>query len=712
LPVEVEVEKERKVSMRSVSREEFLKVCREFLDEVEKELVKVARRLGMSCDLEHYYRTDSPEYRLLTQATFIELWKKGLIYEGFRPTNWCPVCRTTIADAEVEYREDDAQLCYIRFERKGGGDLIVATTRPELLGSCKALIFNPEDERYADLEGSRAKVPIYQHVVPILSHPYAKPEFGTGLAMICSYGDYADIRLFKELNLEPLMLINADGRMNSNAGPYAGLTVEEARRRILEDLKDGGLLTKVETIKHRVPICWRSKNPIEFIFMEEYYLKQFEFLDELRKVVNEIEFYPPESKQVLMNWMNSISSDWPISRRRFYGTEVPVWYCARCGKSYLSGPDRYYQPWKEGCPVERCECGSTEFRGDDRTLDTWMDSSLTQLYILRYKRNEDLFDKAFPCSLRPQGVDIVRSWLYYSILRTYQLLGKPAFEKVRVSGMGLDEKGEAMHKSKGNVIYPEPFLREYGADAFRLWGAMEAKLGADYRFSRERLAGTFKFLTKLWNIARFISAFPYVKEDFELAYSDRMILAELNRLIATCQEGYDQMDFFLPATAIRRFAWSVFADHYLECVKARAYNGGRGYSSEAQRGAWYTLHACLETLLKLLAPICPFITDALWRELYGRESIHLQPFPKERAEWKDEEAGRLLEPFIRFNSAIWKYKKRRRISLRTPVKRACGPASLAPLKADLQAMHEIDELTFGEPPAGLVKLEEGIYVGD
>jgi valyl-tRNA synthetase len=275
----------------------------------------------------------------------------------------------------------------------------------------------------------------------------------------------------------------------------------------------------------------------------------------------------------------------------------------------------------------------------------------------------------------------------------------------------LDEKGEAMHKSRGNVIYPEPFLEKYGADAFRLWGALEAKLGADYRFSQERLAGTFKFLTKLWNIARFISGFPQVEKDFELLYTDKMILAELNRLITTCRAGYDQMDFFLPATAIRKFTWSIFADHYLECIKARAYNENGSYKLRAQRGAWYALHACLENLLRLLAPICPFITDALWRELYGKESVHAQQFPEERSEWEDK-AGELLKPFIQFNSAIWRYKKLKGIALRAHIKRVYGPESLAPLEADLQAMHRIDELIFGKPPAGLVKLTEGVYVSD
>lgn len=557
LPVEVEVEKLHNLSAHEVPRDKFIELCREFLDKVEHEILDAALRMGMSCDLTPYYRTDSPEYRCVTQSIFIDLWNKGLIYEDDRPTNWCPVCRTTIADAEIEYSESPTELYYIKFKLENGEDAPIATTRPELLCSCAAVIFNPADTRYTSLEGRYAIVPIYERKVPISSHGYAKAEFGTGLVMVCSFGDYSDVRIFRELQLKPTIAIDINGQMNENAGPYKGLTVTEARRKIVEDLKKAGLLVKVEKTAHRMPMCWRSKNPIEFISMPEYYLKQLEVVDNLKETADSIEFHPAESKQLLINWINSITADWPISRRRYYGTEIPAWYCKKCRKPYLPKPGRYYQPWREKPPVKKCECGTTEFVGETRTFDTWMDSSNSQLYVIGCGWNPKLFKKTFPCSLRPQGVDIVRTWLHYSILKTYQLLGKQAFRHVRLSGMGLNEKGEAMHKSKGNVVYPDPIFRQYGVDAFRLWGASEARLGSDYRFSEERLNGASKFITKLWNIARFISSFPQAEKPYRLADLDRMILAELNRLIEECKCGYDQMDFFIPSTAIRDFAWNV-----------------------------------------------------------------------------------------------------------------------------------------------------------
>ncbi len=325
-----------------------------------------------------------------------------------------------------------------------------------------------------------------------------------------------------------------------------------------------------------------------------------------------------------------------------------------------------------------------------------MDSSISQLYVLGYKRDDTLFQKAFPCTLRPQGADIVRTWLYYSILRTYQLFSTPAFKHVRISGMGLDEHGEAMHKSKGNIIWPEPYLEKYGADAFRLWGASEAKLGSNYRFSRERLEGSFRFLTKLWNVARFISGFPVENSGFKLTPLDKMILSELYQLVKECELGFEEMDFFIPANAIRNFVWNIFADHYVEAVKARAYNMDKTFKDEEQAGAWETLHVCLKTVLKLLAPICPFLTEAIWCRVYSTQSIHLESFPEPREEWVSE-YGQFTKQFMDLNSTIWKYKKSRNMALNEKLKTVYAPKVLEPFHADLKAMHKIENLMFGEP---------------
>ncbi len=684
LPVEIYTEKTYGISMREASREKFIELCSHALDDLEADMIKIMKRMGLSGDFENYYRTDSEEYRKLTQATFIELWNRGLIYTATRPNNYCWECGTTLADAEVEYEELPAKLVYIKFKvKEDGSDLIIATTRPELLTACRAVLVNPEDERYTHLHGKHAIVPIYGQEVEIIPHPAAKPEFGTGAVMICSYGDYTDVLLFRELGLKEVVAIGEDGRMTEAAGKYAGMKVEEAREAIIEDLKSMGLITKVENIVHRTPICERSKTPIEIIPMKEYYLKQLDFSQELLKLTDKMKFHPQHHKRLLIDWINSLRIDWPISRRRYYATEIPVWYCAKCGEPHVPEPGKYYRPWRDKAPFEKCrKCGSTEFIGETRTFDTWMDSSISPLFITRYTKDKKFFKETYPTGIRPQGKDIVRTWLYYTVLRCYQLTGKPPFKHVWIGGMGLDEHGEKMSKSKGNVIDPIPILEKYGADTFRYWSAQEASLGEDFRISEQRIAGAGKFLTKLWNIARYVSIFP-IPRTAELTATDKWILAELTSAIKKSLRGYREFNFFIPATVIRDFTWNIFADHYIEMSKPRAY--GSGFKKSEQKAAWYTLHQVLRNILLMLAPITPFITDEIWRKLYSKKSIHLQGFPKPKWSTRYTKYTPLIQEF---NSKVWGEKKTRGISLKEPIDIPV-PKELRPFKRDLEAMHNI-----------------------
>ncbi len=723
LPVEVQTEKTFNISMHETPREEFLEKCEEVLKESGDVSLDTFKKLGLSCNawnVEHRiggrYETDDPEYRRLTQETFIELWKKGLIYEDEKTTNYCPVCQTTISDAEVDYEEEKATLNYIRFRvKEKGEEIIIATTRPELLCSCRIVIFNPEDERYQHLKGKHAVVPIYGHEVEIQSHPYAKPEFGSGLVMVCSFGDYSDVRLLRELNIDPVYAIDKRGRMNENAGKYRGLLVQEAREGIVGDLKAQGLLVKQEDIIQRRPVCWRSKNPIEFVPMKEFYLKQIEFRDDILKMADQMKFFAPESRQILIDWINSINIDWVISRRRYYGTEIPLWYCTNCDYIFVPELGRYYQPWREKPPIEKCpKCGNSQFRGEERTFDTWFDSANSEIYILGYFWDKAFFQRHFPCTLRPQGKEIVRNWLYFTTLKAHLLLGKAPFKDVWIHMHVVDEGGRKMSKSEGNVIDPQEALKRYGGEAFRIWSCLEGNITkGDIRCSFERIEGTSKFLTKLWNIARFISSFPQVKEDYELATLDKLMLGELNRLIGECRLGYEDMDVYLPANALRAFTWSLLADHYMEAVKSRAYNRQGKFDERHQRGAWYALHACLETILKLLAPLCPFVTEALWRELYSPESIHIQPFPEEKPQWRSE-LVKLTPRFTEFNTAIWKYKKERGLALSQELGATVYvPKELEVFKEDLEAMHDIRELRFGKPEeekAKICELDGGVLI--
>jgi valyl-tRNA synthetase len=716
LPVEVQVEKKYGLNPHEIAktpegREKFLELCRKFLDEAEEDIVRVWRRLGCSFD---YWRdgTDSEKYRTITQATFIELYKKGLIYEAERPVNWCPRCRTTLADSELEYIERSDYLYYIRFRvKETNEEVVVATTRPELLRACKALVYKPGDERYTRLKGLHAIAPIYGSELVILEHPEVDPSFGTGLMMVCSFGDHVDVKMFRDLGLEPEVIIDKNGRMSGKAGFLSGLPVEEARRKIVEALEAGRFILRKEPIQHSIPVCWRCKTPTQIIAAREWFLKQVEVKDKLLEVIDKIEFKPEFHKKKLVAWVDSVSTDWPISRDRYYATEVPVWRCTSCGSILLPEPGRYYRPWKDEPPWDKCPvCGAPRDRivGERKVFDTWFDSSISVLYASGYMHNPELFRRV-KYTLRPQGVDIIRTWLYYSVLRVYQLRGEPAFKWVRITGMGLDEKGEEMHKSKGNVIDPEPYLEKYGADAFRFWAAASGRLGYDYRFSEQLIRTGLMFATKLWNIARFISSFPE-PEDYKLRPIDEATLAYLSRVVEKVDKAYMDLDVYEPVHEIYQFTWNYFASHYMELVKSRAYNQDGSYSVEEQKGAWFTLHYVLRSVLKMLAPIMPFITDTIYRKLYQR-SVHAEGFPRASAEFLAK-SFELAELVINIDSAIWGYKKKNNMRLTDPLRRRVYlPRSVSGVLQELASLHKLEYVELYEnPPSNAVEIGAGVFI--
>ena len=684
LPVELYTEKKHGIRMRETERGEFLDLCKEALDDLEAEMIQIMEGLGISGDIENHYRTDSEEYRALTQSTFIELWKKGLVYLATRPNNYDWVSGTTIADAEITYEELQTKLVHMKFTVKDSEqNIIIASTRPELLCACKTIIVNEDDERYTNLVGKKVIVPIFENEVEIRTHHSAEKEFGSGAVMVCSYGDQNDVALFRELKLEEVVAIGLDGRMTEAAGNYTGLKPKQARTKIIEDLENNGFVEKIEEINHRTPVSERSKIPIEIIPMEEYYLKQMDAVEKMKDLGSKITFYPSMHKQILMNWLESINIDWPISRRRYYGTEIPIWYCKSCSEPHVPEPGKYYRPWNEKCPISNCsKCNSTEFVGEERTFDTWMDSSVSPLFISKFNKDEEFFKQVYPASIRPQAKDIVRTWLYYTLLRCEQITGEKPWSEAWIMGYGLDEKGMKMSKSKGNAIDPLPVIEKLGADTFRFWSASEINHGYDFRCNEQKIESTKKFLSKLWNVSRFLSSFPVIESGTPNA-SDKWILSELDKLVKECNKGYDEYNFFVPAIAIREFTWNVFAAHYIEMVKARAY--GIDFSDEERDGAIFTLHKTLSTILKLLAPITPFITEHLWRVLYSQESIHKQ---KRVESEKIEEENNITKEITEFNSKVWNEKKSQNLSLKDSIKIDI-PEILEPFKKDLKSMHNL-----------------------
>ncbi len=715
LPIEMAAEKKFDVKLTGLTRRKAINLCKKILGQASTASVESFSRLGISFNswkrgtgIGDLYETDSPDYRALTQETFIDMWNKGLIYEDERVNNFCPGCQTTIADAEIDYENRKGTYYHIRFKvKETGEDIIIATTRPELVCTIGMVIYNPEDDRYKHLKGKTAIAPVFEKEVKIMPHPSAEMGRGTGIMMVCSFGDLADIRFFREMKLDPVIAINKDGTMNENAGYLKGLTIEEAREKYVEDLEGMDVIVDKEpTADHRTPICERSKDAIEFISMREFYVRQVEFKGEMKRLARDMNFFAPKSRQILLDWIDSVSIDWPISRRRFYATEVPLWYCKQCGQIIVPPKGRYYKPWLEKPPADsdgmlkgRCKkCGSPEFRGEERVFDTWFDSSISPLYILKYSRKPDgFFGHNQPCSLRPQGKEIVRTWLYYTVLKDWLLTGKVIFKDVWINYHILDDHGRKMSKRAGNAIDPKDVLDRFGAEPFRLWAAIEGNLEkTDFRCSFDRIEGAGKTLTKLWNVARFMSMFPAPKtKPGRLCALDEWILKEVNSIVKYAGERYECYDFHNPAAKIKNFLWETFASHYVEMVKQRAYNQDGKFTAQDEAAARYTLNRVLDTLLLLLAPVIPFITNRIYADMRGKD-IHVLSFPQTDKSLEKKRMPFKTEDIMELNSKIWKAKKDKGLSLKTEMKSVMLPEKLEPISKDLIYTHNILNLKCGK----------------
>ncbi|MDD2678426.1 MAG: valine--tRNA ligase [Candidatus Nanoarchaeia archaeon] len=688
LPIELQAEKKYNINIREVGREFFINKCKEMLDEASNVSSSGLKRMGISFNsfeeskkVGAKYLTDSDFYRSITQKTFKQIWDMGLVYEDDKPTNYCPVCQTTIANSEIDYKEGKAFLNDLIFKiKETKKEIIISTTRPELLSSCRAVIYNPLDKRYDSLKGMHAIVPIFNKEVKIIPHKSADMDFGSGLVMVCSFGDTSDIRLFIELGLAPIYSIDKFGKMTDKAGKYAGLKVKEARAKIIEDLKDAKLLKSQKEIVHKYPICDRSKTPVEFIALKEYYVKQLEFVEHIRKISDKMEFFSKENKQLLIDWFGSISIDWPVSRTRYYATEIPIWSCKKCGYKYVNDTGKYLRPWIDPCPLKKCpECKSNDWLGETRIFDTWFDSSISNMFILGYEYDNGFFSKNYPCNLRPQGKEIVRTWLYYTLLRNYQLTKKPAFKHVWIHKHVVDDKGYKMSKSKGNGIDPMDLVKEFGSENIRIWSVLEGDITkGDIRCSPERIKGTSNFNSKLWNIARFISGFKKAKKPAKLSPSDKWIMHELNSVIKKADKLYDSYDFNSGIKIIREFMFNSYASNYLEMVKKRAYSN--------DSSALYTIYESFEKLILLLAPIIPIVSEKIYKELFGKKtSIHLSPFPTAG----DYELSKFTKKILEFNSKVWAQKKEENKSLKDLIKIRI-PKDLEIFSKDLKIMHNIE----------------------
>jgi len=653
LPTEVKVEEIHKITKNEVPREEFRRLCEELTAQNIAKMRVTMRRLGFSNDWSNEYVTMLPEYYSKTQRSFVRMFEKGMIYREDHPVNWCPRCGTAIAFAEVEYDSRTTSLNYLLFG-SDLGDLEIATSRPELLAACVAVAVHPEDEERRKYIGTEVRVPVFDYSVPVIADEVVDPAFGTGVVMICTFGDKQDVRWWVEHDLPLRQAIDRAGRMTEVAGKFAGMKISECKDAIIEEMRSRGIIRKQEPLDQNVGLCWRCKTAIEILSERQWFVK----IDpgEIIKTSAEIKWVPEHMETRLKNWTGTMDWDWCISRQRIFATPIPVWYCKSCGEPLVAREEWLpLDPNLTKPPVSCPKCGSEEFEPETDVLDTWMDSSISVLNVTGWLSDHR---PRYPAQLRPQGHDIIRTWAFYTILRAKALVGTRPWDSILVNGMVLGEDGHKMSKSLNNFIAPEEVVEKYGADAFRQWAAVGGSPGSDVMFRWKDVISGGRFLQKLWSMYRFSAPHAVKSEDSAKNQVDRWLLFELSRTVEAVTESMDRFAFDEAFRAIRSFAWDELADNYIELVKSRLY----GPDGPEKRAAQSTIYSAIEALTSLLAPFTPFIAEEIRMSLSG-QSVHAAPWP-EPQEIRPSPEGSLIKEVA---AAVRRYKSDRGMALNSPL---------------------------------------------
>jgi len=662
LPTEVKVEEKHDVHRTEVPREEFRELCIEHTEGQIDAMRETMLGLGFSQDWDLEYRTMDPEYWGETQRSFVRMAEDGYVYRDEHPVNWCPRCRTAIADAEVETAEGvGGTLSHVEFPGAGNGPIEIATTRPELLAACVGIAVDPGDDRYADRIGDSFEVPLFGHEVELLADGAVDSDFGTGAVMICTFGDKQDVDWWAEHDLPLRPVISEDGTLTGEAGEYAGLSIPEAKDAISGDLDAAGHLKHSEATEQSVGQCWRCDTPIEILSTEQWFVEVRE--DEILETAREVEWIPEHMYDRLADWTRNMEWDWVISRQREFATPIPAWLCGNddCGYAHLADEDRLpIDPTDESPEVGACpECGSEQWLGETDVMDTWVDSSISPLIAQGWP--EESFE---PTALREQGHDIIRTWAFYTLLRVTALEGTVPWEEAVINGMVFGEDGNKMSKSRGNFVRPEEVVTEHSADAFRQAMALGGQPGSDIQFQWKEVRSASRFLTKLWNVTRFAAThFEADREPLsDPAYrdADRWIRSRCARVAREVEAQMEARRFDAALRTLREFVWHDLADEYLELVKGRLYEGRPGERDAARQA----LLATVSDSLRMLSPFAPFLTEEAWHALPGTEgSVHASSWPD-----LDNEAGERAGAIIAdAASTIRGWKSDRGMALNAPL---------------------------------------------
>lgn len=617
--------KEEGTSKEELGREEFLKRAWEWKKEYGGIIINQIKKLGCSCDWDRERFTMDEGLSNAVKHVFVDLYNKGLIYKGKKMINWCPYCKTSISDAEVEYEEEPTHLWHIRYKVKGEENryVVVATTRPETMLGDTGVAVHPADERYKDLVGKTVILPIMNKEIPVVADEFVEKEFGTGAVKLTPAHDPNDYESGERHGLEVVEVFDENGKMNDLVPEYAGMDIYEAREKIVEKLKEIGALVKIEDYTHNVGKCYRCHHSIEPKISEQWFVKMEPLakpaIDAVRN--GDVKFIPERFDKTYFNWMENIR-DWCISRQLWWGHRIPAYYCKDCGNMQVSENE-----------VTKCnKCGSTNVEQDDETLDTWFSSALWPFSTLGWPEQTEDFKYFYPTDTLVTGYDIIFFWVARMIFSAIEHTGQVPFKNVFIHGIVRDSQGRKMSKSLGNGIDPIEVIDKYGTDALRFSLILGISPGNDIRYMPEKLEAASNFANKLWNASKFVlgNLENYKEIEFKdieksLTYSDKWILSKLNKLVLDITNNIDGFELGVFAQKIYDFIWNEFCDWYIEMVKPRLYNE----EDKTKLAAQYTLNKVLADSLKLLHPIMPFITEEIYTKLYNSdESIMISKWPE------------------------------------------------------------------------------------
>ncbi|MGH2659546.1 MAG: valine--tRNA ligase [Actinomycetota bacterium] len=710
----------------AVSRPNFIELCGRLTAEDERAFEDLFRRLALSVDWTMTYATIDAASRRASQRAFLRLLEGGLAYQAEAPTMWDVDFQTAVAQAEIEDREVDGTYHRVAFEREdGGGAVEIETSRPELIPACVALVVNPGDDRYRAMVGTRVLTPLFGSPVPIVAHPLAEPEKGTGIAMICTFGDVTDLLWWRELSLPTRVVVQRDGTIapprwaepgwesrdpeaaNRAQSEMAGLPAKRARKRIAELLAESrDLVGAPKPVRHTVKFYERGERPLEIISSRQWFVKTLQFREDLLKRGRELRWHPEHMRGRYESWVEGLNSDWCVSRQRFFGVPFPVWY--RLDEHGEPDHEHPLLPPEERLPIDPSDDlpeGYTAdqrgkpggFNGDPDVMDTWATSSVTPQIAGKWVDDGDLFGRLFPMDLRPQGHDIIRTWLFYTVLKSHLEHDSLPWTNAAISGWVLDPERKKMSKSKGNVVTPMPLLERYGADAVRYW-ASSARLGVDTAFDESQIKVGRRLAIKVLNVSRFVLSIE-ASEGPVSDPLDHSMLVQLARVVEEATRAFDGYDHARALDVAERFFWG-FCDDYVELVKGRAYGG---HGPEAAGSAVGSLRLALAALLRLFAPFLPYVTEEVW-SWWRQGSIHLSGWPVAGELLGGADGGdpEVYEVTAAVLTAVRKEKALARVSLRAPVQRvnvrdtAERIEKLRLAQSDLIEAGNIEELGMGD----------------